>query len=147
MDEKMLNKVLYEFLQKCKQKFVDDLISIILFGSYAKGTATEYSDVDLLVIVKNLPKRRIDRYEVLRDIVLEFIYKYGINLSPILIEPGDLPLESINPLICGILTGYKVIYDRDNFWKNYLERIRPTIKRIKPVFIDGDKRWEIVDLI
>jgi len=143
----MLNNILDEFLQKCKQKFGDDLISIILFGSYARGTAVEYSDVDLLVIAKNLPKRRIDRHKVLRDIVLEFIYRYGINISPILVEPRDLSLKSINPLICGILTGYKIIYDRDNFWKNYLERIKPIIKRIKPIFIDEEKEWKIADLI
>ena len=143
----MLNKVLNEFLEKCKEKFKDDLISIILFGSYARGTATKYSDVDLLVIAKNLPKRRIDRHKVLRDIVLEFIYKYGINISPILIEPRDLSPKDINPLICGILTGYKIIYDKNNFWKNYLERIKPVIKRIKPVFIDEEKEWKIADLI
>jgi predicted nucleotidyltransferase len=147
MNKKMLSKVLDEFLQKCKEKFGDDLISIILFGSYARETATEYSDVDLLVIAKNLPKRRIDRHKVLRDIVLEFIYRYGINISPILIEPRDLSPKDINPLICGILTGYKIIYDKNNFWKNYLERIKPIIKRIKPVFIDEEKEWKIVDLI
>jgi len=147
MNEKMLNKVLDEFLKKCKEKFGDNLISIILFGSYARETATEYSDVDLLVIAKNLPKRRIDRHKVLRDIVLEFIYKYGINISPILIEPRDLSPKDINPLICGILTGYKIIYDKNNFWKNYLERIKPVIKRIKPVFIDEEKEWKIADLI
>ena len=147
MNEKMLNKVLDEFLKKCKEKFGDNLISIILFGSYARETATEYSDVDLLVIAKNLPKRRIDRHKVLRDIVLEFIYRYGINISPILIEPRDLSPKDINPLICGILTGYKIIYDKNNFWKNYLERIKPVIKRIKPVFIDEEKEWKIADLI
>ena len=147
MNEKMLNKVLDEFLKKCKEKFGDDLISIILFGSYARETATKYSDVDLLVIAKNLPKRRIDRHKVLRDIVLEFIYRYGINISPILIEPRDLSPKDINPLICGILTGYKIIYDKNNFWKNYLERIKPVIKRIKPVFIDEEKEWKIADLI
>lgn len=30
---------------------------IILFGSYARGDATEDSDLDLLVIVKNIEKR------------------------------------------------------------------------------------------
>ena len=147
MNEKMLNKVLDEFLQRCKQKFGDNLISIILFGSYARGMATEYSDVDLLIIAKNLPKRRIERYKLMSDIDLEFLKKYHIVLSPILLEPGELPTKVVNPLICGILTGYKIIYDKNNFWKNYLERIKPVIKRIKPVFIDEEKEWNIADLI
>jgi predicted nucleotidyltransferase len=142
-----ISKILDEFLQKCKQKFGDNLISIILFGSYARGTATEYSDVDLLIIAKNLPKRRIERYKIIRDIILDFIYEYEINLSPILIKPEELSHKNISPLIYGILTGYKVIYDKDNFWKNYLERIKPIIKEKKPVFIDEEKEWKIADLI
>jgi predicted nucleotidyltransferase len=147
MNEKMLNKVLDEFLKKCKEKFGDNLISIILFGSYARETATEYSDVDLLIIAKNLPKRRIERYKIIRDIILDFIYEYEINISPILIRPEELSHKNISPLIYGILTGYKVIYDKDNFWKNYLERIKPIIKEKKPVFIDEEKEWKIADLI
>jgi predicted nucleotidyltransferase len=142
-----ISKILDEFLQRCKQKFGDNLISIILFGSYARGTATEYSDVDLLIIAKNLPKRRIERYKIIRDIILDFIYEYEINLSPILIKPEELSHKNISPLIYGILTGYKVIYDKDNFWKNYLERIKPIIKERKPVFIDEEKEWKIADLI
>ena len=142
-----ISKILDEFLQKCKQKFGDNLISIILFGSYARGMATEYSDVDLLIIAKNLPKRRIERYKIIRDIILDFIYEYEINISPILIKPEELSHKNISPLIYGILTGYKVIYDKDNFWKNYLERIKPIIKEKKPVFIDEEKEWKIADLI
>ena len=147
MDEKMLNKILNEFLNKCKEKFGDDLISIILFGSYARGTATEYSDIDLLIIVKNLPERRIDRYKIIKDIDLEFLKKYCIALSPILVKPEELSIKSINPLIYGILTGYRVIYDKNNFWKNYLEKIRPIIKRTNPIFVDGEKEWKIAELI
>jgi len=147
MNEKMLNKILNEFLNKCKEKFGDDLISIILFGSYARGTATEYSDIDLLVIVKNLPERRIDRHKVLRDEVLYFIFKYGVNISPILIKPTDLLPKEINPLMYGILTGYKIIYDKNDFWKNYIEKIKPIVKRMKPIFVDREKEWKIEDLI
>jgi len=78
---------------------------------------------------------------------LDFIYEYEINISPILIRPEELSHKNISPLIYGILTGYKVIYDKDNFWKNYLERIKPIIKEKKPVFIDEEKEWKIADLI
>ncbi|EHP88513.1 nucleotidyltransferase domain-containing protein [Methanotorris formicicus] len=147
MNEKMLNKILNESLQKCKEKFDDDLISIILFGSYARGTATKYSDVDLLVIANNLPKRRIDRYKIIKDIDLEILKKYHITISPILIKPEELSTKSINPLIYGILTGYKVIYDKNNFWKNYIEKIKPIIKKEGAIYVERDKEWNIAELI
>ncbi|WP_423792402.1 nucleotidyltransferase domain-containing protein [Methanocaldococcus indicus] len=147
MDEEKLNKILNEFLERCKEKFGDNLISIVLFGSYAKGTATEYSDIDLLVIANNLPKRRIDRYKIIKDIDLEFLKKYHITISPILIKPEELSTKSISPLIYGILTGYKVIYDKNNFWNNYIEKIRPIIKKDGAIYVERDKEWKIAELI
>ena len=39
---------------------------IILFGSYASGNASEYSDIDLLVISKDFEKRNLrERLEIL----------------------------------------------------------------------------------
>lgn len=48
----MLNvdQMLEEFMEKCRNKFRNKLISIGLFGYYAKGTYTEYSEVDFLVV-------------------------------------------------------------------------------------------------
>lgn len=39
---------------------------IILFGSHARGTATEWSDVDLLVILPNVPDKRNAAIEIRR---------------------------------------------------------------------------------
>lgn len=43
---------------------------IVLFGSYARGDATENSDVDLLVVARSSlpkPKRSVPLYSLLRD--------------------------------------------------------------------------------
>lgn len=39
-----------------KEEFKDDLISVVLYGSVARGDNRNDSDVDLLIIIKNLPK-------------------------------------------------------------------------------------------
>ena len=39
---------------------------IILFGSHARGTATEWSDVDLLVILSNVSDKRDTAIEIRR---------------------------------------------------------------------------------
>ncbi len=47
--------MLDNFLQEVEKHFAID--KAILYGSYAKGTATELSDVDLLIVSKDLPSR------------------------------------------------------------------------------------------
>ena len=65
---KNFEKALSEFLQFCKKKFRDELVSIVLFGSYARGTAKEHSDVDLLVIVERAPRNILKRFDIFNRI-------------------------------------------------------------------------------
>ena len=47
-NEQKLNNIISEYLSKLKNKIYID--KVILFGSYVNGTATELSDIDLLII-------------------------------------------------------------------------------------------------
>ena len=40
-----------KLISELKNKFHDELHSIVLFGSYARGTAQKYSDIDILIIL------------------------------------------------------------------------------------------------
>ena len=42
-----------------------DPVCIVLFGSLAKGTYTHYSDIDLVVVLDNLPAEFHDRWRLL----------------------------------------------------------------------------------
>lgn len=54
LSQKFLDKISFGFvIEDIKNKLNDLLYIMILFGSYAKGTATKNSDIDLLFIVQN----------------------------------------------------------------------------------------------
>lgn len=52
-----LNKVINNYLTALNGKIT--VQRAILFGSYAKGLAHDYSDIDLLIISDELPKNRL----------------------------------------------------------------------------------------
>lgn len=56
------------------------LRNIVLYGSWARGEATEDSDIDILVVLKGkvVPGREIDR---MIDIITEINLKYNVLLS------------------------------------------------------------------
>lgn len=54
--EAKLNKIINDYLFKLRGKVNVD--QAILFGSYANGNASELSDIDLLIISKDLPENR-----------------------------------------------------------------------------------------
>jgi len=50
-----LNSLISDFINKVSEKFTIE--KAFIYGSYAKGTAHELSDIDLLIISPDLPKR------------------------------------------------------------------------------------------
>lgn len=75
MDKKQIQKSLNIFTQRVKKTFKPE--RILLFGSYANGRATDYSDIDIVVVAdkfKKIPQqKRIDRlYELTQDLYPDF---------------------------------------------------------------------------
>lgn len=89
--------LLNNMLKIMKEEFKDDLISVVVYGSVARGDNRNDSDVDLLIIMKNLPKdsmlKRIRLFEtkVEDKLNLDEYWKMGyyISLSPVLKTPEE----------------------------------------------------------
>lgn len=67
MDQKQIQHALNTFTDRVKNKFAAE--QVILFGSYARGDANEYSDVDLVVVAtqfSDIPQDR--RFDLLYDL-------------------------------------------------------------------------------
>jgi len=76
-------KALQEFIKTAKQKHGNKIKQIILFGSLARGEATEESDIDVL-IVGNVT------LDELIDISFPLLLKYGVYISPHVITARHL---------------------------------------------------------
>ncbi|MEK7080416.1 MAG: nucleotidyltransferase domain-containing protein [Patescibacteria group bacterium] len=82
---------------------------IILFGSFAWGKPTEYSDFDLLVI-KNSDK---SNFEMVRDIY-RIIFKKGEAVDILVYTPEQLERrKKLNdPFVLDIINNGKLLYAR-----------------------------------
>ncbi len=74
-------------IEKVKSEIIERLVplnpdKIILFGSYAYGTPTEDSDIDLFLLKDDLRLDELDSYELkAREKIRELIYKYKIGFD------------------------------------------------------------------
>lgn len=57
LTQEQLKKVIDDYISKLKGKLSID--QIILFGSYAKGDANKWSDIDLYIVSKDLPENEL----------------------------------------------------------------------------------------
>ncbi|MEM1526542.1 MAG: nucleotidyltransferase domain-containing protein [Ignisphaera sp.] len=86
-----------EFAQ-CVKKIFDVTTSVILFGSYARGDFNEWSDIDILIVVRgDLPKKPMDRI----DMVMPCIISVGAPIEPLIItrEEFEKLKKKRNPAI------------------------------------------------
>jgi len=69
-----------EFKKEVKKLYGERLKHIILYGSYARGSAAEDSDIDLLIVLEGdvKPGEEIDR---MIDIITEINLRYNVLIS------------------------------------------------------------------
>src|SRR3989344_314170 len=75
-------------ISKLTEKFISEIHSIVLFGSYAKGTATKQSDIDLVFIVSDLKNKQL-RESIERESV-SYRYSHNIKVSPLIVDIEEL---------------------------------------------------------
>ena len=83
--KRALNKHLRTIGKKIKKEYRAE--RVILFGSYARGDATEDSDVDLLVVART-KERFFERMASVRRLIRDL--RDGLPVSPIVLTPGEL---------------------------------------------------------
>jgi len=70
-----VDPILKEFKESLKKVYGEELRSLILFGSVARGDSTKESDIDVLVILKNISN--FDKeFETIFDLKMEIESKY-----------------------------------------------------------------------
>lgn len=75
-----VKEVITEFKAEIEKLYSGRLKNVILYGSLARGDATEESDIDLLVILegKVIPGKEIDR---MIGLITEINLKHGVLIS------------------------------------------------------------------
>ena len=99
-------KIILEDFVKSAESLITP-ISIVLFGSYAKGTATKESDIDILLISKT--KVGIDK------ITKEIYAKYGKEINPVIMTSEDFKRQKDKSLIKEIIKDHYVLYGVEKF--------------------------------
>ena len=75
-----IEQILKEFKEELKKLYGKRLKNIILYGSYARGKATQDSDIDVAIVLDGdvVVGKEIDR---VIDIVTEINLSYGVLIS------------------------------------------------------------------
>lgn len=83
-----IKTIIESLVSKLTETFISEIHSVVLFGSYAKGTATRQSDVDLLFIVSELKNKKLREY--IEGECASYEHSYNIKVSPLITDIDEL---------------------------------------------------------
>ncbi len=98
-----LNEVLRRFRKAAEDIFGEKLKEMILYGSYARGTNNEESDIDVMLIVDIPIEEELRSAMLLADAVVDLNLEFDVVISP-LVESGEKyeKYKNINPLFINV---------------------------------------------
>ncbi|MEM2137453.1 MAG: nucleotidyltransferase domain-containing protein [Candidatus Methanomethylicia archaeon] len=139
-------EVIDTLFKELLEYFGDKLISIIVFGSVARGEARKDSDVDLFLVIKDLPKSRFERQDIFMKIEDEITHilddlrskGYYIDFSPILKTPMEA--SKISPIYLDMVEDAIIVYDK-NFMVNILNKLRNKLNELGAERVRMGKGW------
>ena len=123
------------------------LVSIVLFGSVARGDATRNSDIDLLIIAEDLPRGQFARKRLLEEAdrklepSLIAVAERGIDTRLARIVRTPQEAARVIPLYLDMTEDAVLLYDRDGFFAAILERLRASLRRLGSRRVRQGKTW------
>lgn len=145
-----VSKLLEELVRCSLEVFGDNLVSIVLYGSYARGEQTPSSDLDVLIVLEELPEDRFELHRLL-DRVEELLgpcfnqlaqMGYRVVLSPIVLSRSQASV--FRPLYIDLVFDAKILYDKNGFMKNILDKVRKKLEELGAKRVRLGKKWYVV---
>jgi predicted nucleotidyltransferase len=140
--------VVSRLLDALREVYGDKLVSLVVYGSVARGDARRDSDLDVLIIVDdNLPRSRLERiktYLKAEDKIIVLLDKlidegYAIEISPIIKSVEEA--KHISSLYLDMVEDAVIVYDRDNFFQKILLKLKKKPEELGAERVWIDKRW------
>ncbi|MFN8643281.1 MAG: nucleotidyltransferase domain-containing protein [Candidatus Binatia bacterium] len=142
-----LRRLAEQYAELVRDALGDRVVSIVLFGSVARGDPSPSSDIDLLIVARDLPAGQFARQRLLAaadaafEPALQAAERQGID--PRLARIVRTPAEAARaiPLYLDMTEDAVRLHDPDGFFAGELDRVRAALRRLGSKRIREGRHW------
>lgn len=141
------------FVALAKHAWGGQLVSVVLYGSVARGTPDVKSDVDILLVIRNAPslywKRLRPLLPVLRQLQQhpswETLNALGIRPSVNVLILSQAEAREHRPLYLDMMGEAHLLLDRKKFFARHLSKFKARIQALgaRKIRHDGTWYWDL----
>lgn len=141
------------FVSLVQEALGDRVVSLILYGSVARGEARPESDVDVLLVLKDAPPVYRDRLRPLLPILRRLrqgscwkdLEAQGLSPSLSVIVLSREEADRNRCLYLDMLEDARILVDRENVFQNRLRTLGTRLRELgaRRVQKNGDRYWDL----
>lgn len=139
--------LLGHIVRAAREVYGQRLVSVVVFGSVARGTQRFDSDIDLLLVIRELPSGRMKRVEEFAAVeerladVLASARRQGIQteISPLLRTPDEVCQGGL--IYLDMTEDARVLYDPTGFFQAFLQGLRARLAELGSVRVRRGESW------
>lgn len=129
-------RLVHRCLEVARRVYGARLVTFAVFGSVGRRAPRPDSDIDLLLVVEDLPRgrlRRLDTFEPVEAALeadLQAARSEGVyaSLSPVLLTPEEATRRI--PLFLDMTEDARVLHDRGGFFEGVLSGLRQRLREL-----------------
>lgn len=131
-----LRQLARQYAEILRDTLGERLVSVVLFGSVARGEAGPYSDIDLFIVLEDAPRSMRRRRVLLEPVrqaltpALEELWDRGIYTDFVEIIRTREEARRFHPVYLDMTQEAILLYDKGDFMAGVLERIRERLSAL-----------------
>ena len=145
--KEIFDELLTKIVAAAQAVYGERLISVVLYGSVARGTMRRDSDVDLLIVARNLPRGRMKRVQEFENVdtaaadAFRHAASQGVKTTTSPVIKTSEEVRAGSPLFLDMVEDARVLYDQNEFFARQLTRLRNRLAELGAKRIWKGNAW------